>query len=98
MHILCNVKLEAEPFYMHLTGGAEGTKSFIINVMTESFKRNITHDQKFEHLLIIGAASTGKTVSHINELTLYSVFHLQMETVTVIQNFVYLVKNSCKSI
>ena len=66
--------------------------------MTESFKRNITHDQKFEHLLIIGAASTGKTVSHINELTLYSVFHLQMETVTVIQNFVYLVKNSCKNL
>ena len=73
LHILCNLKLEAEPFYIHLTGGAEGTKSFFRNVMTESVKRNSTHDQKFEHLLIIGAASTGKTVSHINELTLYSV-------------------------
>ena len=76
-----NNELPPKPFQIFLSGGAGVGKSFLIEAITEYFKRVLRYtNQNLDQPSVLVAASTDKATTGINCITLHSAFHLPVKS------------------
>ena len=81
MQIRKNNELPPKPFQIFLSGGAGVGKCFLATAITEYLKRVLRYpSQNLDQPSVFVTASTGKTATDVNDITLYSAFHLVVKS------------------
>ena len=76
-----NNELPPRPFQIFLSGVAGVSKSFSIKAISEYVKRVLRYpNQNLDEPSVLVIASTGKAATGINDITLYSAFHLPVKS------------------
>ena len=74
-------KLPPKPFQIFFSGGAGIEKSFFINAITEYLKQVLRYpNQNLDQPSVLVTASTGKTATGMNGVTLHFAFHLRVKS------------------